>query len=134
MDASHFIPQWADQWPGEDLGNFKSCALQVWSFFDFDDKVVSELSEFVDEHLQNVYFVRVSMKVVICVLIMKNGFTITGEAGVIDPTKFDAAIGARFALRDAVRKAGQVVGFLNQQLKHEGKEWKRDTVDTTEDK
>ena len=39
-----------------------------------------------------------------CVLVLKNGFTVTGESACVSPENFDAEIGRRVARENAVNK------------------------------
>ena len=47
----------------------------------------------------------------ICVLVLRNGFTIVGTSAVASPANFDAGIGRMIARRDAVRQVGQFLGY-----------------------
>lgn len=52
-----------------------------------------------------------------CVLVLKNGFTVTGESACASPENFNAAIGREIARADAVRKVWPLLGFrLRDQL------------------
>ena len=46
-----------------------------------------------------------------CVLIMKNGFTVTGESACASPENFNAEIGRRIARENAVQKVWPLLGF-----------------------
>lgn len=46
-----------------------------------------------------------------CVLVLKNGFTVTGESACASPENFKADLGREFARRDAVSKVGRLLGF-----------------------
>jgi hypothetical protein len=56
-----------------------------------------------------------SGKVMICELILENGFSVRGEAAVVDPANFDETIGQRISKEDAVRKIWQLEGYLLQE-------------------
>lgn len=47
-----------------------------------------------------------------CVLILENGFTVTGQSACADPSMFDAEIGKRIAKQDAVNKIWPLMGFM----------------------
>lgn len=47
----------------------------------------------------------------ICVLVMRNGFTVTGESAVASPANFNAEIGRRIARENAVSKIWPLLGF-----------------------
>ena len=46
-----------------------------------------------------------------CVLVLKNGFTVTGESACASPENFDAEIGMRIARAAAVAKVWPLLGF-----------------------
>lgn len=53
-----------------------------------------------------------SLKVLtICILVMKNGFTIIGKAAPADPTNFDPELGRTFAREDAIRQVWPLMGY-----------------------
>lgn len=57
-----------------------------------------------------------------CVLILKNGFTVTGESACASPENFDAEIGRKIARQNAVQKIWPLMGYnLRSQLAQE--EW-----------
>jgi len=52
-----------------------------------------------------------------CVLVLRNGFTVTGESACASPENFDAEIGRRIARENAVQKVWPLMGYaLKQQL------------------
>lgn len=52
-----------------------------------------------------------------CVLVLKNGFTVTGESACASPENFDAEIGRNIARQNAVQKIWPLMGYaLKQQL------------------
>ena len=46
-----------------------------------------------------------------CVLVLKNGFTVTGESACASPENFDAEIGRRIARENAVQKIWPLMGY-----------------------
>lgn len=46
-----------------------------------------------------------------CVLVLRNGFTVTGESACASPENFDAAIGRKVARKNAVDKIWPLLGF-----------------------
>ena len=53
----------------------------------------------------------------VCVLVLKNGFTVTGESACASPENFDAQIGRDIARANAVNKVWPLLGFrLRDQL------------------
>lgn len=47
-----------------------------------------------------------------CVLVLKNGFTVTGESACASPENFDAKIGRKIARDNAVNKIWPLEGYL----------------------
>lgn len=46
-----------------------------------------------------------------CVLVLRNGFTVTGESACASPENFDAAIGRKIARANAVQKIWPLMGY-----------------------
>lgn len=46
-----------------------------------------------------------------CVLVLKNGFTVTGESACASPENFNAEIGRRIARENAVAKVWPLMGY-----------------------
>lgn len=46
-----------------------------------------------------------------CVLVLKNGFTVTGESACASPENFDAEIGRKIARQKAVEKIWPLLGY-----------------------
>ncbi len=46
-----------------------------------------------------------------CVLVLKNGFTVTGESACASPENFDVAIGRSIARANAVQKIWPLMGY-----------------------
>ncbi len=46
-----------------------------------------------------------------CVLVLKNGFTVTGESACASPENFDAEIGRKIARQNAVSKIWPLMGY-----------------------
>lgn len=55
-----------------------------------------------------------------CVLVLRNGFTVTGESACASPENFDEAIGRSVAHRDAVAKVWPLLGFRLRDELHQG--------------
>jgi hypothetical protein len=47
-----------------------------------------------------------------CVLVLRNGFTVTGESACASPENFDAEIGRKIARENAVNKVWMLEGYL----------------------
>jgi hypothetical protein len=46
-----------------------------------------------------------------CVLVLKNGFTVTGESACASPENFDAEVGRKIARANAVQKCWPLMGY-----------------------
>ena len=46
-----------------------------------------------------------------CVLVLRNGFTVTGESACASPANFDAEIGRKIARQKAVEKVWPLLGY-----------------------
>lgn len=46
------------------------------------------------------------------VLVLKNGYTVTGRSACVDPRKYDAALGAELARKNAIEQLWPLLGFL----------------------
>lgn len=56
----------------------------------------------------------------ICVLVLKNGFTVTGESACASPENFDAEIGRKIARQNAEQKIWPLMGYALKQRLHDG--------------
>lgn len=54
-----------------------------------------------------------------CVIVLRNGFTVTGESACASPENFDAEIGRKIARQNAVGKIWPLLGFSLKQKLHE---------------
>ena len=53
----------------------------------------------------------------LCVLVLRNGFTVTGESACASPENFNADIGRKIARENALRKVWPLMGYqLKEQL------------------
>lgn len=57
-----------------------------------------------------------------CVIVLKNGFTVTGESACASPENFDAELGRKIARENAVNKIWPLMGYALKQRLHEGRE------------
>lgn len=56
-----------------------------------------------------------------CVLVLKNGFTVTGESACASPENFDAEVGRKIARQNAVNKIWPLMGYeLRSRLWEQG--------------
>jgi hypothetical protein len=57
-----------------------------------------------------------------CVLVLKNGFTVTGESACVDPAEFNAAMGKQLARDHAFSKVWPLLGYaLKDEMYKEAK-------------
>jgi hypothetical protein len=56
-----------------------------------------------------------------CVLVLRNGFTVTGESACASPENFDAEIGRKIARQNAEQKIWPLIGYHLKQQLHEAK-------------
>lgn len=54
-----------------------------------------------------------------CVLVLRNGFTVTGESACASPGNFNVEIGRKIARQNAVAKVGPLMGYALKQHLHE---------------
>ena len=55
----------------------------------------------------------------VCVLVMKNGFTVIGKSAPASPENFNAELGRKFAYEDAIRQLWPLMGYaLRERLYH----------------
>jgi hypothetical protein len=54
-----------------------------------------------------------------CVLVLRNGFTVTGESACASPENFDAEIGRNIARQNAVQKIWPLMGYALKDRLHE---------------
>ena len=54
----------------------------------------------------------------ICVLVLRNGFTVTGESACASPENFDAELGRKIARQNAISKVWPLLGFLLKEKLH----------------
>lgn len=57
-------------------------------------------------------------RLTICVLVLKNGFVVTGEASCVDPANYDAEIGKKVARKMAIDKVWMLEGYVLRQQVH----------------
>lgn len=56
-----------------------------------------------------------------CVLVLRNGFTVTGESACASPENFDAELGRKIARQNAIAKVWPLMGYELKQRLHEAK-------------
>lgn len=63
-----------------------------------------------------------------CVLVLRNGFTVTGESACASPENFDPEIGRMIARNNAVQKVWPLMGYALKQQLHETSQQKSATA------
>jgi len=58
----------------------------------------------------------------VCILVMKNGFTVIGKSAPASPENFNAEYGRKLAYEDAVRQLWPLLGFNLRQKLHEAQQ------------
>lgn len=54
----------------------------------------------------------------ICILVMKNGFTVIGKSAPASAANFNAELGRKFAYEDAIRQLWPLMGFALREKLH----------------
>ena len=71
------------------------------------------------EHLESIItnkaFHRLSETLTVCVLTLRNGFTVTGESACASPANFNKEIGEKIAYENARNKIWALEGYLLKQ-------------------
>lgn len=67
------------------------------------------------DHLESIIakkeFHRLSETLTVCVLTLRNGFTVTGESACVSPANYDKTIGENVAYQNAFDKLWQLEGY-----------------------
>lgn len=77
-------------------------------FFTAEDGVLGE--EMVNKRPNAVYERSLGL-LTFCVLVLRNGFTVTGESACASPENFDAEIGKKIARQNATAKIWPLLGY-----------------------
>jgi hypothetical protein len=65
--------------------------------------------------IQNVPYPSGLQLLTFCVLVLRNGFTVTGESACASPENFDAELGRKIARQNAVAKIWPLMGYALKQ-------------------
>ena len=65
------------------------------------------------------YVVLPNSTTTVCQLTLKNGYTVTGTSACVDPTKFNTAMGEKYAYEKAFDKVWELEGYLLRQRRFE---------------
>ena len=74
----------------------------------------NEAAEFVEEELGYQPLALLTF----CVLVLRNGFTVTGESACASPENFDAELGRKIARQNAVQKLWPLMGYALKEKLH----------------
>jgi hypothetical protein len=61
---------------------------------------------------ETIYSVLPGTTTTICQLRMVNGYTVLGTSACVDPTKYNQALGEKYAYEDAINKCWPLEGYL----------------------
>lgn len=84
-----------------------------------NDVISSEVSFVVGDVIKDCPISESTKLLTICVLTLRNGFTVTGESACASPENFDAEIGRKVARQNAVAKIWPLEGYLLKQRLHD---------------
>ncbi len=68
---------------------------------------------------RTIYTVLPDTTTTICQLFMENGYVILGTSACVDKTKYNQALGEKYAYEDAINKAWPLEGYLLAQQMYE---------------
>lgn len=74
-----------------------------------------DLDDAIDPRVAVQYHVFPGSNTTVCLLTLKNGYTVTGEASCVDPANFDEEIGREVAFKNARSKLWPLLGFALQE-------------------
>ena len=80
-------------------------------------KVTKEMIE--EQIVDKTFTLLPSGRVVVCEITLKNGCTVTGEAGVVDKENFVQEIGERLSYQRALNNVWPLLGYEMQSRLHE---------------
>lgn len=75
--------------------------------------------EFLDSQIVAVKYQRLTDTLTHCRIVVKSGFTFTGESACIDPANYDETIGQKIAYDNAFDKMWKCFGFWLMQKRYE---------------
>lgn len=80
-------------------------------YFTAHDGMMSPRAFVKSEYNEGEYIMAPLELLTICVLILRNGFTVTGESACASPENFDADLGRQIARKDAISKVWPLMGY-----------------------
>lgn len=85
------------------------------------DEIKSVTPADINDNIKSVKYFNPTGTLTICVITLKNGFTVTGESACVDPKKYDKAIGEDFAFQNAFNKAWSFMGYALVDHEHKNR-------------
>jgi len=76
-----------------------------------EDKIAAEYTFTADQALNEAPIVEVLKILTVCIIVMRNGFTVIGKSAPADAENFNAELGRKFAREDAVRQLWPLEGY-----------------------
>ena len=70
--------------------------------------------ERVEDTIVKKEFITMGLKTTICCITLRNGFEVVGVSACVDPDNFDADLGRKYALKDAISKVEELEGYRLQ--------------------
>lgn len=95
--------------PRVSLDDIKACIGATY-WFTADDVCVGADSNY-DPDFEVPIAIEALGLLTICIVVMKNGFTVIGKSAPASPENFNAELGKRFAYEDAIRQLWPLMGF-----------------------
>lgn len=101
--------------------------VEQWSLDEFlvensENKVMVELTDYVTRVIESIQFFRISPKKTVCLLTLQNGFDVVGTSGCVNPEHYNKVIGSKYALKEAISKASEIIAYAEQTKLFENKE------------
>ena len=90
---------------------------------DIEEAIVEEVYFTAADGARVAYHINALQLLTFCVLVLRNGFTVTGESYCISPESFDAEIGRKIARENAVNKVWMLEGYLLRDALHKRAEF-----------
>ena len=76
-----------------------------------NEKIAAEYTFTADAAVGSAPVVEPLRVLTVCILVMKNGYTIIGKSAPADPGNFNAELGKKFAREDAMRQVWPLEGY-----------------------
>jgi hypothetical protein len=92
---------------------------QVRKVYFIDGETIANHANFID-HVDKAAPYPPNLAILtICMILLKNGFILTGQSAPMSPENFDQGKGRTFAYEDALRKAWPLFAFAEKHMHHE---------------